>query len=58
MALVDARGVAGAVSGNLGGDIFIGSGNKDARCLFRRGNLKRALAFEAICGFGAFAKVT
>lgn len=38
--LVDARGVAGAVSGNSGGGIFIGRGNKDARCL-RRPNPKR-----------------
>lgn len=41
MPLVDARGVAGAVSGNSGGVIFIGNGNKDARCLFRRLNPKR-----------------
>lgn len=41
MPLVDARGVAGAVSGNSGGVIFIGNGNRDARCLFRRLNPKR-----------------
>ena len=39
---MEARGVAGAVSGNSGGDIFIGSGNKDARCLLRRPNPNRA----------------
>ena len=32
--LVDTRGVAGGVT-------FIGNGNKDARCLFRRLNPKR-----------------
>lgn len=41
MPLVEARGVAGAVSGNSGGAIFIGNGNKDARCLFRRPNPNR-----------------
>ena len=41
MPLVETRGVAGAVLGNSGGAIFIGNGNKDARCLFRRPNPKR-----------------
>ena len=41
MAPVEARGVAGAVSGNWGGSIFMGSGNRDARC-FRRPKPKRA----------------
>jgi hypothetical protein len=38
---VEARGVAGAVSGNCGGSIFIGRGNRDARC-FRRPKPNRA----------------
>jgi hypothetical protein len=50
--------VAGAVSGNCGGSIFIGSGNKDARCL-RRPKLKRA---EPVLGGwngrGVFSKET
>lgn len=37
---VEARGVAGAVSGNWGGSIFMGRGNRDARC-FRRPKPKR-----------------
>jgi hypothetical protein len=56
--LVDARGVAGAVSGNSGGVIFIGRGNKDARC-FRRPNPKRPeLGLEVSRGLGVFSKDT
>lgn len=33
--------MAGAVSGNSGGVIFIGKGNKEARCLLRRPKRKR-----------------
>jgi hypothetical protein len=50
--------VAGAVSGNCGGSIFIGSGNKDARCL-RRPKLKRAEPVLGGCnGRGVFSKET
>lgn len=52
-ALVDARGVAGAV----GGSIFIGTGNNDARCLFRRGSLNRpVLTVEDGFGRGGLTK--
>lgn len=55
---VETRGVAGAVSGNWGGSIFIGSGNKDARC-FRRPKLKRPEPIRgAWCGRGVFSKET
>lgn len=37
---VEARGVAGAVSGNCGGSIFMGRGKREARC-FRRPKPKR-----------------
>ena len=57
--LVDARGVAGAVSGNSGGVIFIGSGNKDARCLFRLLNPKRPDPdLGVVCIFGVVSKET
>jgi len=58
MPLVEARGVAGAVSGNSGGVIFIGSGNNDARG-FRRPNPKRPeLVLVVSRGFGVFSKET
>lgn len=56
IALVEARGVAGAVSGNSGGGIFIGNGNNDARCLFRRPNANLWLDFGGALGVGVFAK--
>jgi hypothetical protein len=50
--------VAGAVSGNCGGSIFIGSGNNDARC-FRRPKVKRAEPVRGgWCGRGVFSKDT
>jgi hypothetical protein len=53
---VEARGVAGAVSGNCGGSIFMGRGNKDARC-FRRPNVKRAEPVRGgCCGRGVCSK--
>lgn len=58
MPLVDARGVAGAVSGNSGGVIFTGSGNKDARC-FLRPNPKRLELSLGVCrGLGVFSNET
>jgi hypothetical protein len=55
---VETRGVAGAVSGNCGGSIFIGRGNNDARC-FRRPKVKRAEPFRGgCCGRGVFSKET
>jgi hypothetical protein len=56
---VETRGVAGAVSGNSGGVIFIGSGNKDARCLFRLPNPKRPEPVLGVeYGFGVASKET
>jgi hypothetical protein len=59
IALVEARGVAGAVLGNSGGLIFMGSGNKDSRCLLRR---RKPNLFECILGvmrgFGVFSNET
>ena len=46
---VEARGVAGAVSGNWGGSIFMGRGNRDARC-FRRPKPKRVEVEPRRCG--------
>jgi len=56
LAPVEARGVAGAVSGNCGGSIFMGRGNNDARC-FRRPNPKRAEPVRGACeGRGVWSK--
>lgn len=58
IALVEARGVAGAVSGNCGGVTFMGRGNKDGRC-FWRPNLKRLeLSFGVWRGLGVFSNET
>jgi hypothetical protein len=60
MPLVEARGVAGAVSGNSVGSVFIGTGNRDARCL-RRPKLKRPEPLEVLgvrWGLGGFSKET
>ena len=55
MPLVEARGVAGAVSGNSGGVIFMGRGKRDARC-FRRPNPKRPeLPLDVSRGFGVLS---
>lgn len=58
-ALVEARGVAGAVSGNSGGDIFIGRGNNDF-CFFsfrRNPNLVDGV-LDALYGFGVCSNET
>jgi hypothetical protein len=56
--LVEARGVAGAVSGNSGGVIFMGRGKRDARC-FRRPKKRPELVLEEVKrGFGVFSNET
>ena len=56
LAPVEARGVAGAVSGNCGGSILVGNGNNDARC-FRRPTPKRAEPVLDVCeGRGVWSK--
>lgn len=58
MPLVDARGVAGAVSGNSGGGIFIGRGNKDARCFLRPKPNRPEPDFCVWRGLGVFSNDT
>lgn len=52
MPLVEARGVAGAVSGNSGGEIFMGSGNNDARCFLRPKPKREELGLVVVVGRG------
>lgn len=58
MPLVDTRGVAGAVSGNSGGVIFMGRGNSEGRCFLRAKKLRPELCLGVWRGLGVFSNET